>query len=132
MYVGVYFPDTNHYYYPGFRRLTRYPPEAKSYLKDLDTLQEIEEERITVKKKKAKESGYTGLSILHRLNKLYGFEYDKDLVYDELHAFPLNVVKNQLLMFKEDENDAINWKEVDKRLKNFPWTNGRLIIYVHR
>ncbi|XP_046864301.1 uncharacterized protein LOC124458302 [Xenia sp. Carnegie-2017] len=26
-------------------------------------------------------------------------------------------------MFKEDENDAINWKEVDKRLKNFPWTN---------
>jgi len=120
----VYFPETNRYYYPGFRRSTRYPPEAKSYLEALDKLKEIEEEeRISIKKKKAKETGYTGLSILHRLNKLYGFEYDKDLVYDELHAFPLNVVKNQLVMFKEDE-DAINWKEVDKRLKNFPWTNG--------
>lgn len=59
-----------------------------------------EEERISVKQAKAKNAGYTGLSILHRLYALYGFEYDRDLVYDELHAFSLNIVKNHIQFLK--------------------------------
>ena len=49
---------------------------------------------------------------------LYGFEFDKDLVFDELHAFSLDIVKNQVLFLREDE-DSINRKEVDKRLEKY-------------
>lgn len=40
------------------------------------------EERISVRQQLSKESGYTGFSILPRLYYLYGFFYDRDLVYD--------------------------------------------------
>ena len=91
---GVFVPATNHYYYPGFRLQGRFPNGEKSIVNSLDVLQDIEEEeRITVKQEKSKNTGYTGLSIFHRLYPLYHFQYDKDFVYDEMHGLPLNVVK---------------------------------------
>ena len=95
---GTYIPEANHYYYTGFRKQTRYPSEEKSVVGSYDKLCEIEEERITVRQKQARESGYTGLSILHRLHALYGFEYDCHMVYDELHGISLNAVKNHIAL----------------------------------
>lgn len=121
---GVYVSGTNHYYYPGFRKCGRFPYEKKSITNSIDTLRDIEEEeRISVKQLKAKNEGHTGLSILHRLHALYDFEYNRDLVYDELHAFSLNIVKNHLQFLRDDEN-AVNWQEADRRLDKFPWTKG--------
>ena len=128
---GVFVPATNHYYYPGFRLQGRFPNEEKSIVNSLEVLQDIEEEeRITVKQEKSKNTGYTGLSIFHRLYPLYHFQYDKDFVYDEMHGLPLNVVKRQIQCLLESGNEDLNWQVVDERLKSFPWTHehrtGRL------
>ena len=80
------------------------------------------EERISVRCRLFKESGYTGLSILHRLYYLYGFLYDRDMAHDEMHTIHLNIVKNALLSLKEEEDDIVDWTTADKRLKDFPWT----------
>ena len=127
----MFVPATNHYYYPGFRLQGRFPNEEKSIVNSLEVLQDIEEEeRITVKQEKSKNTGYTGLSIFHRLYPLYHFQYDKDFVYDEMHGLPLNVVKRQIQCLLESGNEDLNWQVVDERLKSFPWTHehrtGRL------
>ena len=125
---GTYVSETNHYYYTGFRKQARYPAEEKSVVGSYDKLCEIEEEeRITVRQKQARESGYTGLSILHRLHALYGFEYDCHMVYDELHGISLNAVKNHIASLKGSEEESIDWKEVDSQLKKVPWTHGNVI-----
>lgn len=124
---AVWVASSNHYYYPGFRKQGRFPNDEKNILQCLETLKDIEEEeRSSVKKEKSKESGYTGLSILHRLYPLYGFLYDKDLVFDEMHEIPLNVVKHHLQFFLDNDSqefDGINWAEVDSQLNAFPWTH---------
>ena len=89
----------------------------------MEVLQDIEEEeRITVKQEKSKNTGYTGLSIFHRLYPLYHFQYDKDFVYDD-DGLPLNVVKQQIQCLLESGNEDLNWQVVDERLKSFPWTH---------
>ena len=70
----------------------------------------------------SRDSGYTGLSLLHRLFPLYGFLYDEHTVYDEMYTISLNVVKNALLDLREDEDDVIDWPLVDKRL-----THGQVV-----
>ena len=117
---SMYVPETNHYYYPNFRKQARFPPEKKSVLDNLELLHKIaSEERISVRQQLSKESGYTGLSILHRL---YGFLYDRDLVYDEMHTVHLNLVKNALKNLKDNEDNEMDWATADKRLNDFPWT----------
>ena len=77
-----------------------FPTEKKSIMDNLELLHKIaSEERISVRQQLSKESGYTGLSILHRLYYLYGFLYDRDLVFDEMHTVHLNLVKNALTNF---------------------------------
>lgn len=83
----------------------------------LEHIKEIdEEERNTVRENLAKESGYTGLSIMHRLWPLYGFCYDQDLVFDEMHTVQLNIVKAAVDRLMRDEDHPIDWGEVDRRL----------------
>ncbi|CAB4011520.1 Hypothetical predicted protein [Paramuricea clavata] len=114
---GVYVPESNHYYYPGFRKQGRFPAAKKTVLGNLDLLKEIEEEeRITVRWKKATNCGYTGLSVLHRLYALYGFLYDEHIVFDEMHTVSLNIVKHALQDLMADEDNAIDWQVVDQRL----------------
>ena len=131
--LGVFVPASNHYYYPGFRVQGRFPTEEKSILKykSLEVLKDIEEEeRITVMHKKSKNTGYTGLSIFHKLYPLYQFLYDKDFVYDEIYGLPLNVVKRQIQCILASDNEELNWEVVDERLSMFAWTHehrtGRL------
>lgn len=72
---------------------------------NLELLHKIaSEDRISVRQQLSKESGYTGLSILHRLYYLYGFFYDRDLVFDEMPTVHFNLVKNALKNLKEDDS----------------------------
>ena len=65
--------------------------------KSLPEMKRIEEEeRLSVHSAIAEEKGFTGLSILHRLHALYGFDILRDCVYDEMHDIPQNVVKHHL------------------------------------
>jgi hypothetical protein len=121
---STYIPERCHYYYTNFRKQGRFPSQRKSVLNDLDLLSDIEEEeRVSIRKQKAKDSGYTGLSILHRLYPLYGFLYDEHMLYDEMHTFSLNIIKSALLDLQNDEGSDIDWDIVDERLNSIPWTS---------
>ena len=58
-----------------------------------------EEERQTYFKKISKGNGLLGLSILHRLHALYGFDVLRDTVFDVMHLLPLSVVKNKFQVY---------------------------------
>lgn len=89
----------------------------------MKSMREIsEEDRTSVRQRLSKESGYTGLSILHRLSKLYGFDVLKDTVYDVMHNFPLNVVGNIL-------KELIASGKLDNSLEKFPWITGIILLY---
>ena len=71
-------------------------------MKDIDS-----EDRKTVRAGKSRISGYTGLTILYRLNKLYGFDIFNDLVIDTMHNIPTNVIAAQLkYLIQTDKIDA--------------------------
>ena len=73
------------------------------------------EKRVSVKTRMARESGYTGLSCLHRLHSLYGFDACRDLVFDVMHNLPLNVVKHHLKCLLD--LDCVQHAEVEKIFK---------------
>ncbi|XP_078363672.1 uncharacterized protein LOC144647842 [Oculina patagonica] len=78
------------------------------------------EDRPSVRARLSRNSGYTGLSILHRLYKLYKFDVFKDLVYDVMHNIPLNVAARQIKNWIDSE--VIDKDVVEQRLNSFPWT----------
>ncbi|XP_028513561.1 uncharacterized protein LOC114574627 [Exaiptasia diaphana] len=84
-------------------------------MKDID-----EEERPTYFKSKSKEEGYLGLSILHRLYPLYGFNFLTDAVFDVMHLLPLNVVKNHIERLIG--SGSLNRKVLQENLSKMPWT----------
>ena len=70
------------------------------------------EERPSVCATMARECGFTGLSVLHRLYAAYGFNVLKDLVFDGMHDVPLNVIKHHFEVQLELGllNKASDWK----------------------
>ena len=67
------------------------------------------ETRKTVCKKMSYQHGYTGVSVLHELHPLYGFDVMRHLVYDIHHNLRLNVIKNQVDRLKLNKlNNACN------------------------
>lgn len=76
----------------------------------------------------SRDTGYTGLSILHRLYPLYGFLYDKSTIYDEMHTISLNLVKNALLDLIKDDTNGIDWSIVNSHLDNIPWPSGKFLL----
>lgn len=114
-------PVSNHYYYGDYRKSTKYPWPRRNINEDLQGLQAIEdEERKTVAQEMAKEAGFTGLSILHRLHALYGFDYRKHCVFDVMHTVVLGVVKKHLTFLLE--NNLIDRKTLQDRLSHVPWS----------
>lgn len=79
----------------------------------------------------SRDTGYTGLSVLHRLYPLYGFLYDESIVYDEMHTISLNVVKTALLDLLDDDANGIDWSVVDDRLDHIPWPSGMFLSNFH-
>ena len=80
-------------------------------------LQIEEEGRPTVRSSLARQIAYTGLSILHRLHKLYGFNIILDTVFDMMHNIPLNVVSKHLNCYL---NETFDKSAFDERLKRMP------------
>lgn len=79
-----------------------------------------QEERRTVAQEMAKESGFTGLSVLHRLHALYGFEYRRHCVFDVMHMVALAVVRNNLNFLLC--NQLLDKNVLQERLLKVPWT----------
>jgi len=84
------------------------------------------EERPTVRANKSKESGLTGLSILHQLNPLHGFNIIRDLVFDTMHNIPLNVANHHLHYYFDE--GILSWSDVNNRLIKVQWTAGMLTV----
>ena len=85
-------------------------------------LQEIEEEeeRATVATTRSQEVGFTGLSILYRLTRLYGFDIQSDCVIDVMHTVSLGIIKHHLSYILNDE--GTDKSALQERLQNFPWS----------
>ena len=116
---------TTTYYYGDSRYHAKHPFEKRCLADTVPTLHDIEEEdRSSVRSKKAKEAGFTGMSILHRLYYLYGFDILKDTVFDAMHNIVLNVVRQHLQYYLEKGL----LKGADSRLDKVPWTAGLLVL----
>jgi len=121
---GQKLPTADHHqmYYGENRIHGRHPYEQRNLVMEIDIMTEIQGELRTSKRKQlSSKKGFTGLSILHQLYPLYGFNVLKDLVYDIHHALPLNVIKNQIDRFVEE--GILDPKKVEKRLESVPWTS---------
>ena len=97
MYIGTTLEGGSTYYYGENRLHFRFPWEKRNLGDDVELMCTIgEEERCSVRATLSKCSGYTGISILHRLHKLYGFDVIQDTVFDMMHNLPLNVVRKYI------------------------------------
>ena len=73
---------SSHYYFGNCRYHAKYPPEKRSLRDSVRDMNDIEDEdRVSVRARLAKEMGFTGLSPLHRLHKLYGFNVLEDMIF---------------------------------------------------
>ena len=66
----------------------------------------------------AKQAGFTGLSILYRLHKLYGFDYRNHCIFDVMHTVASGIVKKHLAFLFE--NDLLDRSTVQERLDMYP------------
>ena len=117
----------NQYYYANFRHhfRNRWPErllnEAVQHMKQVD-----QEERITVRQRLASQSGFTGLSVLHRLNDLYKFDVLKDLIFDTMHTLVLRIINRHLQHY--NDLGLLKNSLIERRLLAMPWTPGILVI----
>ena len=72
----------------------------------------------------SKETGFIGVSLLHRLHKLYKFDIIKDLVFDVIHLVPLNLVKRRFEHLLS--NSLLDPEQLQLALEKVPWTQGIL------
>lgn len=123
--LGVNLEQSNHNqkYYGKNRYHSRYFWEKRNLDTELPFMMEVqEEERKSNRKKLSSEYGYTGVSLLHQLHGLYGFDVLQDCVYDIHHNFPLNVIKNQIDRMVEER--IIDSQEVERNISKIPWTTA--------
>lgn len=125
--TGQWISERRHYYYPGYRKDYRFQTATRSISEELPLMAEIEqEERITVALERSKETGFLGVSQLHRLHKLYNFDVLRDLVFDAMHLVPLNLVKRRLDYLIS--NSLVDRDKLQEALTQMPWTTGISII----
>ena len=115
--------SSNSCYYIDNRKRMHFGWETRILDNELPVMENIErEDRTSVRSMKATNTGYTGLSLLHRLHSLYGFDIFKDIVYDGMHNIPLNVAKRHVDKFVSE--GLIDPEEIDRCLENISWTPG--------
>lgn len=121
--TGQWISEKRHFYYPGFRKDFQFQTATRSINEELPLMAEIgQEERITVALEKSKESGFLGVSLLHRLHKLYNFDVLRDLVFDAMHLVPLNLVKRRLDHLLS--NSLVDRERLQEALTQMSWTTG--------
>ena len=122
-FLGERYPETTSYYYGNFRYRLRYPWPRRTLSSSLKDMQRVDvEDRPSVRASLSRECGFTGLSILHRLNSLYGFDVILDTVYDAMHNIPLNVASHHLHYYLNE--GKLTASILETRLKAMPWTPG--------
>eukprot|EP00731_Ephydatia_muelleri_P034483 Em0062g6a len=125
--VGIQGPTSTHYYYVDYRYHARYPFATKDLGEIIDTMNYIEvEERPSIRKSKAKSTGFTGTSILHRLHAAYGFNILRDLVFDAMHNVPLNVVSHHLRRYLD--MDLISKQVIEERREFLKFKSGGSVL----
>ena len=121
--TGTWLSEHNHNYYPNFRKQYRYPYQKRKLEEELPIMKSLEEEeRPTYFQRISKENGLLGLSVLHRLYPLYGFDVLRDTVFDAMHLLPLNVVKNNIERWISE--GYFSKKDFDTNLAKMPLTTG--------
>ena len=94
---------------------------------EIPKMTEVEqEERKTVFENLSREIGFLGVSLLHRLNALYGFVVLQDLVFDAMHLVSLNIVKRRVQYWLS--NGILDNEEFGERLKRMPWSKGTVYV----
>ena len=117
------------YYYGDARQRSRYPPEARELENELPMMHSVAAEDVrSMRVTAARETGYTGLSALHRLHSLYGFNVIKDLVFDAMHNLPLNIARQHLRRYSEEK--LVDFRQVESRLQKVPWTAGQQLLCI--
>ena len=128
--IGVKNPTGTNYYYDKYRYQFRYGWPSKKLSTSLPQMKLVDmEDRPSTRTAKAKSTGFTGLSILHRLHALYGFDVLQDLVFDAMHNIPLNVASHHLHYYFNE--GILSAQEVDRRLKAVQWTPGIVLSSYH-
>ena len=77
---------------------------------------------ISARLKKSSQTGYTGLSVLHRLHYLYKFDPITDIVRDVMHLIPMNCVKKSMTRLLEE--DIIDTGSLQAGLNDFTFSKG--------
>ena len=131
IYTGTREPTvSNQYYYGNFRYHVRHPWARRDLSASLPDMRKVDmEDRVSVRATMARDSGFTGLSILHRLHPLCGFDVLQDTVYDAMHNVPLNVIAHHLHRYFDE--GILSRQDVESRLKAFPWTPGKILLYCY-
>lgn len=94
---------------------------------EIPKMTEVEqEERKTVFENLSREIGFLGVSLLHRLNALYGFDVLQDLVFDAMHLVSLNIVNRRVQYWLS--NGILDKEEFGERLKRMPWSKGTVYV----
>lgn len=100
------------------------PYSPKSLTESLSEMKRVDsEDRTSVRASLAKECGFTGLSLLHRLHALYGFDVIRDLVLDAMNNIALNVTSHHLHFYLDE--GITSPKDIEERLQLMPWTPGK-------
>ena len=121
--AGTQSSTSSQYYYGNYRYHSQNPWDVRSLEKSLTEMRRVDEEkRISVRQKLASNSGFTGLSTLHRLFYLYKFNVLQDLVFDSMHTLLLRIVKRHLEYY--NDNGYLSSHMVERRLQVMPWTAG--------
>ena len=129
LYIGNRCPETTQYYYGHFHYHFHYPWQERTLLSSLEEMKRVDiEDRSSVRASLAKQCGFTGLSILHRLNCLYGFDVILDTVYDAMHNITLNVASHHLHCYLNE--GTFTASTLEDRLRAMPWTPGDDYIHI--
>ena len=119
--------NCNQCYYNNYCFYYRHPWPQQTLTDSLDIINRVDQEdRVTIRRKLASQSGFTGLSILHRLYHLYQFDILRDLVFDSMHTLILRVVHRHLQHYMHERflSDPV----LDQRLSAMPWTAGLISV----
>ena len=121
--LGVQSDTSTQYYYGQYRYHFRHQwPERLLHESITDMTRVDEEDRTSVRQKMASDTGFTGLSILHRLHHLYRFDVVQDLVFDIMHTLLLCIIKRHLEYYLAK---GFITTSIEKRLSTMPWTAGK-------
>ena len=119
--------NSTQYYYGDYRYHCRHPWPKRELRSCVEQMRSIDaEDRPSKRSDMAKLSGFTGLSILHRLFSLYGFNVLSHLVLDAMHIIPLNVISHHLHHYFDDK--IVRMDDVELRLKHMSWTQGECAV----